>query len=216
MPRPLPEASFTLLKRDPSAVVPDVKGKRGRKTILDENVIEAVFSSVLSGVSLKDSAAMLGISEGVVYKWIERGRIDVEAGEYNTNHALFYENVQRAKAAFKHFNLQTIRQAAHEQVSTETTRDVLPSGEERLTVKARRFGGNWQAAAWLLERRHPSEFGRVSLDTKPDVSVNMPTEINITLKDPSNPNKVIELGDVLDGKNLMTVKEAENGSESQS
>lgn len=47
--------------------------------------------------------------------------------------------------------------------------------------------GNWQASAWILERRHPEEFGRKDrLDMKADVSSRIDTPLTPEVIEASN------------------------------
>ena len=86
-------------------------------------------------VSTACQANGLGIS--TFYAWTERGEADIEAGVASV-YSEFVEACTRAKAEGRAVLLNTIRKAG--------------VGDER---KA----GDWKAAAWILERTNPDEFG---------------------------------------------------------
>lgn len=97
---------------------------------------------MILGLSNRDSAALAGISESAFYEWIQRGEAELERLAKNPRarprenerpFVEFAEAVKRAVPTRKRALVSTIRLASHRQ---------------------------WQAAAWLLERLHPGEFGQ--------------------------------------------------------
>ena len=74
-----------------------------------------------------------GISEGAFYKYMKLGQADIEAGEA-TPFVEFVKAIKEAEGTASVAALAMIEKAASE--------------------------GNWQAAAWKLERRYPREYGR--------------------------------------------------------
>jgi hypothetical protein len=85
------------------------------------------------GVPATDVAAKLGIGDRTYYEWLQYGRKDWEAG-IDSKYSKFFLTIKDAKANFVQNNLVVIR--------TQSL-------------------SNWQAAAWLLERRRPKEFSKI-------------------------------------------------------
>jgi hypothetical protein len=80
-----------------------------------------------------DAARRVGIAEHTLYEWISRGRDDFEAGIDSPCCQLF-RDIQKAEADAKVNALALIAKAAN--------------------------NGAWQAAAWMLERKNPEQWGK--------------------------------------------------------
>lgn len=96
---------------------------------------EIILRAVRSGMPQKHAAALAGVTEATLARWLARGRA-AEPGD--EEFVEFYEEMQKARAAFVLANLAHISQAAQ--------------------------AGTWQAAAWLLERSYPGDFGRTRVE----------------------------------------------------
>ena len=105
----------------------------GRQTLLNEDIISKVGEYKASGMSNTGVSDFLGISSRAYYNWINKGEADEENGEY-TIYVQFIHTLKKANETFKQSRLQNIVKAAD--------------------------SDNWQAAAWILERKFPEEFGR--------------------------------------------------------
>lgn len=115
-----------------------------RKTRCTPKMAQAIADHIAMGMSTSDAAALAGIHRDTFYRWMKRGarafkRMQKAPGqEVQAQEApflAFYRLVQQAIPRRKQALLAQIQQAARE-----------PQ--------------HWQAAAWLLERLHPEEFGR--------------------------------------------------------
>lgn len=105
----------------------------GRPTKLNEQTQAVLVDAIRKGNYIDNAAAMAGITESSYYLWIERGEADIEAGK-TTTYSEFSEAIKRAKAEGEQIDLDHIADAAGK--------------------------GNWQAAAWRLERRFPTKWGK--------------------------------------------------------
>jgi len=105
----------------------------GRPTKLNDQTQSVLVGAIRKGNYIDNAAAMAGITESSYYLWIERGEADIEAGK-TTTYSEFSEAIKRAKAEGEQIDLDLIADAAGK--------------------------GNWQAAAWRLERRFPSKWGK--------------------------------------------------------
>lgn len=105
--------------------------KVGRKTKLTEKMIEEIAKHIELGMINKDVAQLVGISETTFYNWMNEGE---NSKDDNNIFRKFYLKVKEAEAKAIKRNLAIIQRAANE--------------------------GNWQAAAWFLERKRPEDWGR--------------------------------------------------------
>lgn len=147
-----------------------------RRIRLTEKLITEIAGYVENGNTNKDACLLVGASESVFYLWIEKGT-KTKAGElrrtkHNVMCELFYDEMIKALAKFRAFNLSVILNAA--------------LGEKDEDGKVKR-AGTWTAAAWLLERKFPKEYGRhIHELSGPDGE---PVESRVTIVLPSNGRK---------------------------
>ncbi len=128
-----------------------VKGYRpkrptGAPTKLTEAIIDEIFTVLLRGSYVETAAAHCGISKTTYYAWVRKGAAErkhiLEGGKARKSFALnlsLLNAVERAMAEAELGDLRVISQAAH---------------DDKV----------WQAAAWKLERRNPTRWGRVRLE----------------------------------------------------
>jgi hypothetical protein len=115
----------------------------GRKTDCTPETIKIITDNIKLGLSNRDSCALAGITEATFYAWLQRADIETKRVEEGKGRRIrareapfieFSEAVKRAKPTRKQVLVARIQTAAQD--------------------------GQWQAAAWLLERLHFEEFGR--------------------------------------------------------
>ena len=104
-----------------------------RPTKLTEQTHEAIVLAVRKGNYVETAAEAVGITATTFYRWMERGEADVE-NDVQSVFSEFCEAIKRAKAESEAIDLDLIADAAGK--------------------------GNWQAAAWRLERRFPTKWGK--------------------------------------------------------
>ena len=114
------------------------KSLAGRSPLLTPALITIVVLSIEEGLSYKDAANIASVNERTFYYWLARGRkLDTnnveQMSEYEQLCLQFFHGVQKAVPQQKQNLIQKIMKAADR---------------------------NWQAAAWMLERKYPDEFGR--------------------------------------------------------
>lgn len=121
-----------------------MKEKRGRKTLLNEELIEEAEKLLKEGHYVQTLCRYFGITEQTWYNWVNKGeqyKDLTEEEKANTPNAYlyvdFFEAVKRGSARGE--------------------MDALNVIHEHSKVK-------WQAAAWFLERRFRDRWGRVNQD----------------------------------------------------
>lgn len=114
-----------------------------RPTKLTPEVQEQILTAYRAGCSKEHAAAYAGVSHTALFEWQARGETEAqrrEAGEdpidNESKFVAFAEALRKAESDLVVRNLALIQRAAA------------------------REDGSWQAAAWLLERKHPTLFGR--------------------------------------------------------
>lgn len=106
------------------------------KTKLTDQLIDELTTYIENGMNNRDSASMCLITEDTLYRWLREADEVDENGkplkQYTMQRKL-KRAMQKSQAAFKAFHVQNIINASKK---------------------------NWQASAWMLERRFPDEYGR--------------------------------------------------------
>lgn len=117
-----------------------------RKIVLNEDKIARIAELIAIGNNGETAAAACGLGRSTFYAYLARGRQEIEKMEKRRNktprkseemYVLFYNEVEKARGQAEATLIAYISKAAREPKS-------------------------WQAAAWLVERRNPSQWGRTS------------------------------------------------------
>lgn len=108
-----------------------MKGRPPRIT-LEPSVIDGFLQCLSLGLTIEDACSYSGLPSSTYHDYMDRGKRAREAGK-GDEYSRFSERVEKAKAEFVRNNVAIIQKAA-------MTR-------------------SWQAAAWLLERRRPKDYG---------------------------------------------------------
>jgi hypothetical protein len=125
----------------------------GRPTLLTPEVLEDVRRLLPTALYLETVADYLGCDRTTWRKWLRRGskeaaRLERKRARPKESEAVyleFFHTVKKALAGGEMHDLGVIRKASQDQANDqgEVTRQ-----------------GQWQAAAWRLERRFPAKWGR--------------------------------------------------------
>ena len=132
--------------------------KGGRPSLLDEAVTRLLETVFIGGTTIADACAYAGISEAVFYRWMKIGRALDAGHKRDDDHPYipykkadrerfleFFKSIKRARAVMRVEAISLIRLAAND--------------------------GNWQAAAWLLERSDPENWGRKVITQQANVDI---------------------------------------------
>ena len=133
------------------------------------DVKDNILKYIQMGLSYEDSCSLAGITFKTFKNWRDRGEKQT-SGIYVS----FLQELKQAEVRAKAIHIQNIQQHAKggydiikRKIKKDSAGNILE--EEVITEKAT---GTWTASAWMLERRHPNEFGRnretqVNDNTKP-------------------------------------------------
>ena len=99
--------------------------KMGRPSKLNAEVINSIQQWLRMGYFVEDAARMSGVHKTTLYRWLEKGREEREAGKESL-YVDFCNAMEKARAEAEGMFLSSIKTAASR--------------------------GQWQAAAWWLER----------------------------------------------------------------
>lgn len=126
----------------------------GRPTKLTPEVLEDVRRLLPTALYLETVGDYLGIGRTSIHRWLKRGAKEKHRLERNSSakprkkeaiYLEFWNVYKRALAEGELYSIGVIRKASTTQVNAEG--EVMQQGQ-------------WQAAAWQLERRFPDRWGR--------------------------------------------------------
>lgn len=129
--------------------LPPLPRPKGRPCLLSIECERALIAAIEKGMPLKESAMLAGISYDTLNRWTKRGENEDAPEEFR--HLCKALNRAKAVAMLRHVS-------------------VIDRAGER---------GDWRASAWILERRHPEKFGRITSEEtgKSQRSDHLPTPI---------------------------------------
>jgi len=145
----------------------------GRPTKLTPAMHKLIVEAIKNGVPYAKASSLAGISEHTIYHWKRRGKELSESGAVNKSQMKYLKFFNAVKKAEAEYILQALvlihRAASGGDIIKETRRTYgnikRADGSIQQVLKTEVITEKpsipqWQAAAWLLERRHPEEFGR--------------------------------------------------------
>ena len=145
------------------------------------------------GNTYRTACGLIGVSEASFYSWINQGEAIQAEGKPPSKLSVkrkrlleFFETVKEAVAYSKRINAELIQRVA---LGGETMERVEHYDSEGNVTKVleKKAPPNWQASAWLLERRHPMEYGRkeridVKQESTHDVNVDHKVKVELSEK----------------------------------
>jgi transposase len=160
--------------------------RRGRPSALTAEVKEQIIRAMRAGTYVETAASHAGVSRRVVYKWMKRGReeldrrdlFDEDTAKRQRNTAYrkqmekedrtaraseeayvdFVLSMEKAMADSELAALMVINNAGEGGTVLKRTTKILSDGSEEVTEVLAR--SEWAASAWRLERRDPRKWGR--------------------------------------------------------
>ena len=120
------------------------------KLKLTYDLVEQICELKRDGLCDADIIAALGVHPSTFYRWLKDGE-NAKTGVKRT----LYTELKKAEAMYKKSLLTTIKSAAMSRAQY------------------------WTAAAWLLERKYPMEYGK--MERKADEGDNAPVQLTLGL-----------------------------------
>lgn len=102
-------------------------------------------------MSRSAAATHLGIGKSTLSEWLSQA-------DSEDKYVKLANGLKKAESDFIARQLKIIRKAAGPRTETTVKKTEVPDGEKIETTTKRVV--EWTAAAWLLERRHPDQFGK--------------------------------------------------------
>lgn len=103
---------------------------------LSRELIKEICSHIDTGSSVTDAVRLSGVSQAAFFNWQAEGRADIRAGRQGVTLQMeLAEEVENSGSRFKALHLARISNASLRE-------------------------NNWQASAWLLERKYYNEYGK--------------------------------------------------------
>jgi len=120
--------------------------EKGRPSKLTAEVIKNIQNWLRMGYFVEDAARMAGVHKATLYRWLEQGKEDREQ-EVESLYADFCDAMERSRAEAEGMFINSIQTAAKR--------------------------GQWQAAAWWLERSFDKWSNKLTLTGDDEEPVNI-------------------------------------------
>ena len=127
----------------------------GRHTKLTPEVQQRVVEAIQAGNYKETAAATSGINVATLYRWMEKGQ-KAKSGAFRE----FCDAVKGAEAEAEAVALSVIKKAANGYAVVKVKTMIDEDGNAHGREESRSSEFSWQAAAWYLERAHPSRWRR--------------------------------------------------------
>ena len=133
------------------------KNGKGRPTKLTPTLTKTICSYIADGSYIFTACAAVGIDERTYQRYIKQGEADLKA-QKDTDFAVFVASIKKAEAKAGTHHVEIIHNSAEGGQLIKETVTTRKNGDE---ITERVYSApNWQAAAWLLERKYPDDWGR--------------------------------------------------------
>ena len=120
------------------------------KLKLTRKLVDQIVELKRDGLCDADIIAAIGVNQSTFYRWLKDG----ESAKSGVKRALYTE-LKKAESEYKRSLLTTIKSAAMSRAQY------------------------WTAAAWLLERKYPMEYGK--MERKAEETDNAPVQLTLGL-----------------------------------
>lgn len=146
--RPHPTARRRAAPTPAAPATPADRRPLGRPRLLNPETQQTIVAALRTGATIRDAAALAGLSEQAVHSWRARGQQALEDAGYLPGQSLDADEalaaIPETERAFVEFSWSLASVAAERKVAWLS--------------KVNR-ANDWRAQAWLLKHYHPEEFG---------------------------------------------------------
>lgn len=141
----------------------EYRGRYGRPTLLTPELRDKICNFVRIGSYIETAVAAAGLSKETFYAWLK------DSAHLHTLKRNALENGQPFEPTDDELALMEFSDALEKAMAESELADVA-------VVKQAAANGEWQAAAWRLERKFPKKWGRryIVEDTAPKPTVEQP------------------------------------------
>lgn len=142
----------------PSAPIPGLPphSHGGRSPYLTQEVRQKILGAIASGANRWVAAQVAGVGRSTLGDWLTRGRKKTDPF-----YVEFLEQVKKAEAEAEVAAVVRINRASvgGTVIEKKTVTVTKADGTTTTTTVEKNAPGQWQAAAWLLERKYPGRYG---------------------------------------------------------
>lgn len=146
------------------------KRHSGRTPVLSAKLVSELETVLIGGSTIKDACQYVGIGESTYYKWMELSR-SIADGEDNPR---LPPSPRKRKKEGE--TVYQSRQREYEALMAQLETFAPRMDKARATMRVNAvaivqdaaLNGQWTAAAWLLERSDPENWGRRVIDQHTD------------------------------------------------
>lgn len=140
----------------------------GQHTTLDEKKQAQLEKLLSEGQFVETACEIVGVSKAAFYRWMEAGEREDAPAPYRD----FRNAIEKARAKAEAEAVRTVRGAQVPWIQTTTVEGTDKEGNPISRTETKTMPGEWQAAAWWLERTFPSRYGkRQTLHHEGDVHI---------------------------------------------
>ncbi len=142
-----------------------MKRGMGRPSKLTPETREIIVRGIKEGLTYEQSAKLAGVNTSTLHRWKAKGEAS-KSGKFCD----FSHDIKRANVEARAIHLQIIANASAGGHVVQEVREVRDSNGNltKRIITARQLPPDWKASAWILERRFPSEFGKLITPQLPD------------------------------------------------
>lgn len=126
----------------------------GRPEEISDELIQKLVDALTLFAPVDTACAFAGISKDTFYRWLKKGARQKRKGE-STKYTRFSDRVQNAMASAELGCLSVIVEAARGKGAV-----VQKDANGKPIVVQPAQAPQWQAAAWMAERRNPRQYAR--------------------------------------------------------
>lgn len=127
---------------------------------LTEEITQKLEECLGLGMPISKSVIVAGIPPTRYAAYYAEGKEKVDKCENSDNKALFFRRMERAKNSGEAKLLAAIQTAVYDKVVKDEKVEFEDGVRKKVTKTKRTVNGNWQPAAWILERTRPEIYGK--------------------------------------------------------